>query len=126
MKSKSPPQSDNDASPAEKKAPAEHGAAFPVVGVGASAGGLEALTQLLKALPPDTGMGFVIVQHLAPAHASSLAEILARATKMPVCEVSDEPAVEPDHVYETAEARGHRPGPDVGQDRRVPGASISR
>ena len=48
--------------------PADLAAAFPVVGVGASAGGLEALTQLLRALPADTGMGFVIVQHLAPDH----------------------------------------------------------
>jgi len=75
------------------------GAAFPVVGVGASAGGLEALQQLLRALPRDTGMGFVIVQHLAPDHASSLVEILSRATKMPVCEVRDEPEVAPDQVY---------------------------
>ena len=74
-------------------------APFPVVGIGASAGGLEALQQLLGAVPVDTGMGFVIVQHLAPDHASSLAEILARATRMPVCEVSEEPTVEPDHVY---------------------------
>ena len=96
---------DNDASPTEKTAPAETGAAFPVVGIGASAGGLEALTLLLKALPCDTGMGFVIVQHLAPAHASSLSEILARATKMPVCEVSDEPEVEPNHVYVIPPAR---------------------
>ena len=71
-------------------------AAFPIVGIGASAGGLEALQALLRALPADTGMGFVIVQHLSPEHASSLAEILARATRMPVCEVRDEPAVEPE------------------------------
>jgi two-component system CheB/CheR fusion protein len=76
-----------------------NGAVFPIVGVGASAGGLEALQQLLRALPVNTGMGFVIVQHLAPDHASSLAEILSRATKMPVSEVRDEPQVEPDHVY---------------------------
>ena len=85
--------------PAPAPAPERNGAAFPVVGVGASAGGLEALTQLLKALPGDTGMAFVIVQHLSPEHASSLTEILSRATKMPVSEVRDEPAVEPDHVY---------------------------
>ncbi len=72
---------------------------FPVVGVGASAGGLEAFTQLLKALPADTGMAFVLVQHLAPSHPSALAEILSRATKMPVLEVRDEPTVEPNHVY---------------------------
>lgn len=73
-------------------------ALFPIVGIGASAGGLEAFTELLKHLPLDTGMGFVIVQHLAPERVSSLAEILSRATKMPVCEVRDEPEVEPDHI----------------------------
>ena len=72
---------------------------FPVVGIGASAGGLEAFTQLLRALPVDTGMAFVLVQHLAPTRASMLAEILARATKMPVMEVHDEPAVAANHVY---------------------------
>ncbi len=72
---------------------------LPVVGIGASAGGLEALRALLRALPHETGMAFVIVQHLAPDHASSLTEILARSTRMPVCEVRDEPAVEPNHVY---------------------------
>ncbi len=53
---------------------------FPIVGIGASAGGLEAFTQLLRALPADTGMAFVLVQHLAPTHASLLAEILSRTT----------------------------------------------
>jgi two-component system CheB/CheR fusion protein len=75
------------------------GASFPIVGVGASAGGLEAFTQLLKALPVDAGMAFVLVQHLAPTHTSALAEILSRATKMPVTEVQDELTVEPNHVY---------------------------
>jgi two-component system CheB/CheR fusion protein len=75
------------------------GAVFPIVGVGASAGGLEAFTQLLKALPLETGMAFVLVQHLAPSHPSALAEILSRATGMPVLEARDEPAVEPNHVY---------------------------
>jgi chemotaxis response regulator CheB len=51
-----------------------------VVGVGASAGGLEAFTELLKHLPSDTGMAFVLIQHLDPQHKSSLAEILARST----------------------------------------------
>jgi two-component system CheB/CheR fusion protein len=69
------------------------------VGIGASAGGLEALRQFLQALPPDTGLGFVVVQHLAPAHPSALAEILSRATPMPVLEVHDEPSVRPNHVY---------------------------
>ena len=72
---------------------------FPIVGVGASAGGLEAFSQMLSALPVDTGMAFVLVQHLSPSHASLLAEILSRTTKMPVMEVHDEPRVMPNHVY---------------------------
>ncbi|HSE46739.1 MAG TPA: chemotaxis protein CheB, partial [Gemmatimonadales bacterium] len=72
---------------------------FPVVCVGASAGGLEAFTQLLQALPLDTGMAFVLVSHLSPTHASHLADILSRATKLPVSEVRDEAAVGPDRVY---------------------------
>ncbi len=72
---------------------------FPVVGIGASAGGLEAFTQLLKNLPADTGMAFVLVQHLDPNHESLLTELLARATRMPVREVTEGTYVEPDHVY---------------------------
>ena len=72
---------------------------FPVVCVGASAGGLEAFTQLLSTLPTDTGMAFVLVTHLSPTHASHLAEILSRATRMPVNEVKDEPQVQPNCVY---------------------------
>jgi two-component system, chemotaxis family, CheB/CheR fusion protein len=75
------------------------GSPFPIVGVGASAGGLEAFSQLLHALPVDTGMGFVLVQHLSPTRPSLLAEILSRTTAMPVEEVRDEPRVEPNHVY---------------------------
>lgn len=74
-------------------------AAFPVVGAGASSGGLGPLTEFLQELPVDTGMAFVIVQHLAPDRQSDLTAILSRATKMPVSEVSDEPEVQPDHVY---------------------------
>src|SRR5215210_3150205 len=71
----------------------------PIVGIGASAGGLEAFTQMLGALPVDTGMAFVLVQHLAPTHASLLSDILSRTTSMPVMEVHDEPRVEPNRVY---------------------------
>ncbi len=72
---------------------------FPIVGVGASAGGLEAFTQLLKRLPIDTGMAFVLVQHLDPKRESLLTEILSRATAMPVGEVKSRMAVAPDNVY---------------------------
>src|SRR5688572_2941887 len=72
---------------------------FPIVGIGASAGGLEAFTLLLGALPSDTGMGFVLVQHLDPQHESALTQILSRATSLPVNEIADHQQVEPNHVY---------------------------
>ena len=75
------------------------GAGFPIVGVGASAGGLDAFTALLRALPPNTGLAFVLVQHLDPTHPSMLSDILSQATKMPVTEVRPETKVQPDHVY---------------------------
>jgi two-component system CheB/CheR fusion protein len=72
-----------------------------VVGVGASAGGLDAFRQLLGALPIDTGMAFVFVQHLDARHESILAELLAKGSRMPVSEIKGDTAVEPDHVYVT-------------------------
>lgn len=72
---------------------------FPVVGIGASAGGLEPLSEMMRALPPDTGMAFVLVQHLDPTHVSMLRDILSKATAMPVLEVHDNMPVEPNHVY---------------------------
>ncbi len=72
---------------------------FPIVGVGASAGGLEALTQLLAELPSDTGMAFVLIQHLDPTHPSLLADALAKATTMMVGQAKDGERVVPDHVY---------------------------
>ncbi|HUS25306.1 MAG TPA: chemotaxis protein CheB [Candidatus Binatia bacterium] len=75
------------------------GTQFPIVGIGASAGGLEAFTELLKNLPLDTGMAFVLVQHLDPQHESALAQILARATRMPVREVTDNRRVQANRVY---------------------------
>jgi two-component system CheB/CheR fusion protein len=72
---------------------------FPIVGVGASAGGLEAFRALLTNLPMDTGMGFVLVQHLDPQHESALTTILQRATSLPLHEVTNNLPVEPNHVY---------------------------
>ncbi len=74
-------------------------AKFPIVGVAASAGGLEAFTQLLEHLPVDTGMAFVLIQHLSPDHQSLLTEILARVTKMQVCQAKNRMRVEPNQVY---------------------------
>src|ERR1700761_80742 len=70
-----------------------------IVAIGASAGGLQAYTELLEAMPPNTGMTFVIVQHLAANHESFLATLLGRTTQMPVIEVQDGPRVEPNTVY---------------------------
>lgn len=72
---------------------------FPVVGIGGSAGGLDAFKRLLQALPDDTDMAFVIVQHLDPKHTSQLPDILAKDTTMPVRNVEDNMAVRPNEVY---------------------------
>jgi two-component system CheB/CheR fusion protein len=72
---------------------------FPVVGIGASAGGLEACTALLKALPVNPGMAFVVVQHLDPHHESILHKLLSKTTEMPVMQVEDGMVLEPNHVY---------------------------
>ncbi len=85
----------------KKSAPTEQppNAPHPIVGVGASAGGLEAFQELLRALPADTGMGFVLVQHLDPVHESALTKLLARSSSMPVYEATQNMHVEPDTVY---------------------------
>ena len=70
-----------------------------MVGIAASAGGLEAFTELIRHLPTDTGMAFVLIQHLSPEHESLLSEILGRVTTMPVRQVQDQMRVEPNAVY---------------------------
>ena len=72
---------------------------FPIVGMGASAGGLEAFEQFFRGIPPNSGMAFVLVSHLDPSHASILTEILQRTTTMPVVEAQDQMAVAPNCVY---------------------------
>jgi two-component system CheB/CheR fusion protein len=89
--------------PAESRASSPIGAPapLPVVGIGASAGGLDAFTALLRNLPADTGIAFVIIQHLDPKHGSILVDLLSKATTMPVEEAKDGTKVEPNHVYVT-------------------------
>ena len=70
-----------------------------VVGIGASAGGIEALTRLFEGVPIDSGMTFVVIQHLDPSHESMLVEILARTTRLPVTEVASGMKLAPDHVF---------------------------
>lgn len=71
----------------------------PIVCIGASAGGLEAFTELLSHLRADTGMAFVLIQHLDPKHESHLTELLSKASKMPVSEVKSETRAETNHIY---------------------------
>jgi two-component system, chemotaxis family, CheB/CheR fusion protein len=70
-----------------------------VVGIGASAGGLEAFSELLKNLPVETGMAFILVQHLDPHHSSQLVPILSRETSLPIKEVTDGELLQPNRIY---------------------------
>ena len=81
------------------KVPTRSDNLFPVVGIGASAGGLDTFKRLLKAIPENSGMAYILVQHLDPSHESILADLLQRVTKIPVLEVTDNIKVAPDHIY---------------------------
>ena len=72
---------------------------FPIVGIGASAGGLDAFEQFFNNMPPDSGMAFVLVQHLDPTHKSILTDLIRSFTRMSVTEVRDSMKVEPDTIY---------------------------
>ncbi|MEO8240076.1 MAG: CheR family methyltransferase [Flavobacterium sp.] len=72
---------------------------FPVIGIGASAGGLEAFTQFIDAIPNDSDMAFVIVQHLHPMHESMLTELLSRVAKIPINEITDDIHLAPNNIY---------------------------
>src|SRR5262245_35789825 len=78
-----------------ERAPVE----FPVVGIGASAGGLEALEELFDHMPADTGMAFVVVTHQHPGHTSMLPELLRRKTEMTVVEAEEGARLQPNHIY---------------------------
>ena len=72
---------------------------FPIVGIGASAGGLGAFESFFSMMPADSGMAFVLVQHLSPPAKSMLDDLIGRYTAMPVAEVTGEVEVEPNHIY---------------------------
>jgi two-component system, chemotaxis family, CheB/CheR fusion protein len=96
------PRRPDDATRAEDEGPSKAPrTGFPIVGIGASAGGLAAFEQFFSGMPPDvtSGMAFVLVQHLAPDHKSLLSEIVRRYTRMHVFEVEDDMVVEPDTTY---------------------------
>lgn len=107
MPRKSPKANPAEGRVKDPKSPAMDGEPQPapentyctIVGVGASAGGLEAFTEVLSHMPPDPGMALVLVQHLDPKHHSVLAELLARATPMRVVEIKDGITVKMNHVY---------------------------
>jgi two-component system CheB/CheR fusion protein len=79
--------------------PGEEQTSFPIVGIGASAGGLEAFEQFFTHMPPDSGMAFVLVQHLDPTHESILTDLLKKYTRMPVSQVANKMPVAPNQVY---------------------------
>lgn len=81
------------------KTEAQQGNAFPIVGIGSSAGGLEASTALLKALDANLGMAYIFIPHLDPSRNSAFPEILARSTSMRVQEAQDGMQIKPNCVY---------------------------
>ena len=85
--------------PATTPPPPLSGKSFPIVGLGASAGGLEALEEFFKHAPSDSGMAFVVVTHQHPGHTSLLPELLRKSTAMPVAEAGDNLRVKPDCIY---------------------------
>jgi two-component system CheB/CheR fusion protein len=91
LKQKTPAKKNREDTPPELK--------FPIIGIGASAGGLEAFELFFKTMPPASGMAFVLVPHLDPGHASMLSEILQRSTTMPVHEALDQTKILSNHVY---------------------------
>ena len=99
---KKPPHAEKaaqDIAPQQSSSPETRGNLFPIVCVGASAGGLEAFTAFLHYLPADTGMAFVLIQHLDPRQRSGLTELLSKATKMPVLEIAADTPIEPNCIY---------------------------
>lgn len=97
MEMKNTPKINEDPVLTEKKKSAS--SLFPIVAIGASAGGLEALEQFFGNMPSDTGLAFVVIQHLDPTHVGILPELLQRVTQMPVRQASDGLLVKPDCVY---------------------------
>ncbi len=96
-------------SPKKEERPASGGEAaihsrneFLIVGLGASAGGIQAFSEFFHHLPPKSGIAYVIILHLSPDHDSKLAQVLQGVTKMPVMQVHEKTLVKPDHVYVVA------------------------
>lgn len=97
MKESTSGQANESSDPSEKQNPEVIG--FPIAGIGASAGGLEALEQFFGNMPVNSGIGFVVIQHLDPNHTGIMPELLQRTTAMKVIQATDSLQVKPDHVY---------------------------
>lgn len=93
------PAAETNGAPGDFPPPREGDNKFPVVGIGSSAGGLEALESFLRHVPEQSGMAFIIVQHLDPTHKGIMVELLQRATSMKVTQVRDRMEIEPNNVY---------------------------
>ncbi|MFO7668790.1 MAG: chemotaxis protein CheB [Bacteroidales bacterium] len=89
----------NPADSSKDKRPGSEARKFPIVGIGASAGGLEALEQLLGNVPENSGMAYVVIQHLDPTQKGMLPELLQRISGMQVFQVEDRMKIKPDYVY---------------------------
>ncbi|MDO9080889.1 MAG: chemotaxis protein CheB, partial [Desulfuromonadales bacterium] len=100
-KQQNPVKGDHQAPPVipEKILPRPKNPLFPIVGIGASAGGLEALEIFLSQVPPGSGLALVIIQHLDPTHQGIMPELLQRVTAMKVLQAKDRMKVEPNCVY---------------------------
>ncbi|WP_440962484.1 CheR family methyltransferase [Massilia sp. GER05] len=94
-----------DTAAAAETSPSAPSLPFPVVGIGASAGGLPALLRLFEEMPAHNGMAFVVVLHLSPKHQSNADQLLQRATRMPVLQVVETVKIEPNHVYVIAPSK---------------------
>ena len=77
----------------------KEGISFPIVGIGASAGGLETINAFFSIMPPDSNMAFVVIQHLSPQHKSIMASLMDKHTRMNVEQIEDGTKIEPNHVY---------------------------
>jgi two-component system CheB/CheR fusion protein len=98
-KKKAPPARKNPLKRVKREKRLKEGIGLPIVGIGASAGGLETLNAFFSIMPQDSGMAFVVIQHLSPQHKSIMASLLDKHTLMPVTQIDDGTTLEPNHVY---------------------------
>jgi two-component system, chemotaxis family, CheB/CheR fusion protein len=98
-KKKAPPAKENSLKEVKQEKKPKEGIPLPIVGIGASAGGLETLNAFFSIMPPDSNMAFVVIQHLSPQHESIMASLVNKKTRMTVSQIEDGTKIEPNHVY---------------------------